>query len=140
MPPDTELLRKWLHHVEADLRCAEYVLTAQPPFTLDACFHCQQAAEKTLKAFLVFRGVDFERSHVIGYLVDLCTEQDAAFEELRASAVGLTAYATRVRYPHFDPPPSADEARQQLEVAKCVRQFVLDRLPDDVLAGLDEQA
>ena len=39
--------------VQADLRSAEHALRASPPLTEDACFHAQQAVEKSLKAFLV---------------------------------------------------------------------------------------
>jgi HEPN domain-containing protein len=48
-----------------------------------AAFHCQQAVEKTLKAFLVWRSVRFERVHSLVYLIDLCEAQDAAFAVLR---------------------------------------------------------
>ncbi len=34
-------------------------------------FHAQQAIEKRLKAVLAFCGIDFERTHSIGYLTSL---------------------------------------------------------------------
>lgn len=132
MQPEHDLVRYWLYHVEVDLRCAEVDLAAAPPLTLDACFHCQQAVEKALKAFLVYRDVEFETSHLIAYLLDLCAGQEPLFEELRASAVPLTVYASRLRYPLFDLRVSLERAGQDLDVARRVRQFVLDRLPEDV--------
>ena len=44
--------RAWLSKAEADLRGATVDLAADPPLLEDALFHCQQAAEKALKAFL----------------------------------------------------------------------------------------
>jgi len=38
-------------------------MTAMPPFTGDAVFHAQQVAEKTLKAFLVWHGRIFRKTH-----------------------------------------------------------------------------
>jgi len=130
MSPERELLEQWLERVRRDLRCAEVDLAAQPPLTEDACFHCQQAVEKALKAFLVYRGVEFEKTHDIDLILDLCTEADGAFEQLRDQATRLTVYAVRFRYPDVSPAPSAEQAAKELEVAKRVWRFVLDRLGD----------
>ena len=54
-------VRQWLAHADEDLRLAQYGLTmtvAPPPYRLIA-YHAQQCAEKCLKAYLVFRQVDF---------------------------------------------------------------------------------
>ncbi|MCC7293484.1 MAG: HEPN domain-containing protein [Phycisphaerales bacterium] len=40
-----------------DLRAARHMLTANPPFTEEAAFHSQQAAEKSLKGFLYWHDV-----------------------------------------------------------------------------------
>jgi len=138
MRPEHELVRQWLNRARLDLRSAALALTARPPITEDACFHCQQAVEKALKAFLVYHGVEFEKLHLIGYLLDLCAGQDSAFEQLRTSAVPLTSYATRFRYPHPDAPPTSEQVRHDLDVAKRVCGFVLDRLPRQVHPS-DEQ-
>ena len=44
--------RGWLRKAAQDLRGAEIDLAAAPPLPGDAAFHCQQATEKALKAFL----------------------------------------------------------------------------------------
>ena len=51
----------WLTKVSADLRAAEHDLAADPPLLEDSLFHCQQAAEKTLKAFLTSRNTKFSQ-------------------------------------------------------------------------------
>jgi HEPN domain-containing protein len=43
----------WLEQNRKDFRRAENVLTLDPPDTEDCLFHCQQAVEKSLKAFWV---------------------------------------------------------------------------------------
>ena len=44
----------WLAQARKNLRGAEVDLTASAPLYGDAAFHCQQAIEKALKAFLTW--------------------------------------------------------------------------------------
>jgi len=106
MPPELELLRQWLERAAVDLRSAEVVLSADPPITHTACFHSQQAAERTLKGFLAYRGVEFEHTHQIERLVQQCAEIDPELAGLHETADHLTAYAVRFRYPYPGPAPS----------------------------------
>ena len=54
-PAIVEDVRAWLAKAAADLRAGEVDLAASPPLLEDVLFHCQQAAEKALKAFLAWR-------------------------------------------------------------------------------------
>lgn len=45
----------WLRKAAGDMQAAEHDTLAQPPLHEDAVFHCQQVAEKSLKAFLTWR-------------------------------------------------------------------------------------
>jgi HEPN domain-containing protein len=57
MPHDPERIaetQEWLDKVSLDLRGARIDLDAVPPLLEDALFHCQQAVEKSLKAFLAW--------------------------------------------------------------------------------------
>lgn len=42
----------WLRRAASDLRAAAHELGADPPILDDLVFHCQQAVEKSMKAFL----------------------------------------------------------------------------------------
>ena len=129
MPPEWELVQQWLSRARMDLNTAQAALAFQRPEPAAACFHCQQAVEKSLKAFLVFQAVEFEWSHRIEYLVNLCVEQDKTFEQIRNSAAPLSDYAVRFRYPAEEADPSPEQAKEALDVAQKVYGFVLDRLP-----------
>ena len=64
--------RRWVEKADHDLPNAEYVLSLVddcPTYTV--CFHCQQCAEKYLKALLISRGVDFPRTHDLVLLHNL---------------------------------------------------------------------
>jgi predicted nucleotidyltransferase len=66
MPHDPEHLaetRSWFLKGSRDLEAGAFGLTAPSPFTEDAVFHAQQAAEKALKGFLAWHGVPFRKTH-----------------------------------------------------------------------------
>lgn len=76
-----------------------------------AAFHAQQAMGKGLKAFLVAKDRTFEKVHNLPYLLDLCGEEDEAFEAFREDAERLTPFAVEPRYPGPRDEPSPEEAR-----------------------------
>lgn len=86
--------------------------------------------EKALKAFLVHRGVAFEKVHNLPYLVDLCAEEEDDFEALRDDADRLTPFAVEPRYPGPRDVPSPGEARELIEAAEAA----LDRVAEAVEA------
>jgi HEPN domain/Nucleotidyltransferase domain len=66
MPPDPALVqdtRAWLRRAWLDIRAAEHDMKAEPPPLDDVVFHCQQAAEKALKALLAWHDVPFRKTH-----------------------------------------------------------------------------
>ncbi len=133
MPPELADVKAWLDKADRDRRTALAALRQRPPITDTAAFHVQQAIEKLLKAYLVFRAVQFERVHDLESLVDDCARCDAGFAQLKPEVAPLTAYAVRFRYPGpADPPVAA--VRAALGVLRRVREFVLGRLPPDVRA------
>jgi HEPN domain-containing protein len=124
----SDLVSKWIKKAEADLLTAERELSFEDPVTQTICFHCQQAAEKYLKAFLVHRQIYFTKTHKIMELLELCGTVDSLFRETLQSADDLTDYAVEVRYPDIWLEPTIAEAREALEIARKVKRFVLDRL------------
>lgn len=131
MPPELAEVKEWLRKGEHDRRAAEAALDAKPPITDIAAFHCQQAAEKYVKAYLVHQREPFEKIHDLEQLMGQCARLDAAWQELRDSVEPLTAYAVRFRYPG-PPDPPIQEVQTALGVVKQLRDFVLERLPEQV--------
>jgi HEPN domain-containing protein len=125
--PARELAHEWLIRAEHDLRVAQYLLTMDDPPPESVGFHAQQCAEKALKAYLALHRVLFERRHDLNYLIDLCVPLDQGFEQFRAQADELTPYAVEFRYPDALPPMSLRSAQAAVEIAGCIRRFVIDR-------------
>ena len=90
----------WLRHAKADLALAKVPLPEDGLYKT-LCFHAQQAVEKGIKAVLVFRGVEFPKSHGLARLIDLLPADIERNERVIESAK-LTAYATTFRYPTED--------------------------------------
>jgi len=128
MPPELQEVQRWLQKADHDRIGAEAAMERDPPVTDVAAFHCQQAVEKLLKAYLVWREQEFGKTHDLRVLVLTCAGFDPSFSELLRNVAPLTAYAVRFRYPGLPDPP-ANEVRRALEVVEHVQQFVLDRLP-----------
>ncbi|WXG41970.1 MAG: HEPN domain-containing protein [Candidatus Freyarchaeum deiterrae] len=62
MKEKIDLVKFWIKKAENDLITAENLLNILPEPPLDIiCFHAQQCAEKYLKAFLIYHGIEFEK-------------------------------------------------------------------------------
>jgi HEPN domain-containing protein len=138
MPPELREVRRWLEKAGHDWRTAEAVVAHDPPITDTAAFHCQQAFEKLLKAYLVQARDPFEKIHDLEQLLDQCAGHDAAFGEFRQHALDMNAYAVRFRYPG-PADPSVEEVQDALRAVAEVWRFVIARLPPEVQPNSDSE-
>lgn len=129
MAPPLQLVQQWLEKADIDLKMAAIAIDAETPLPAPACFHCQQAAEKSFKAYLIWSDVEFPWTHDIDHVLRLCIQRDPTFATFRNRVEHLTDYASNFRYPRSDPDPTTEDARQALAAAREVFQFVLDHLP-----------
>lgn len=121
--------RKWVSYAEEDLRLAKHGLkiSSSCPYRLIA-YHAQQCAEKYLKAYLVFKKIDFPYTHNLRNLLQLCGGD--WIEEL-SDADELTPYAVTTRYPGVDDRVTKKNALSALEIAEKVRKVVRRTLNED---------
>ena len=126
--------KAWIIKAWRDLETARRVATGERPFYDVGAYHCQQAAEKSVKAFLVHHGKHIEKTHDIEVLVDLAADIDPKLRQLTDAADTLTPYATRFRYPNaiFAVEPQPDEYHEAFKCAKAIYDLVLQHLPADV--------
>ena len=103
-----------------------------PPLAGDAAFHCQQASEKALKAFLAWRDVPFRKTHDLAVIGQQCVALDATLEPVCRRAERLTAFAWIFRYPGDAEEPPAVEIAEALGLAHEVYGAVLARLPAEL--------
>lgn len=123
-----EYVKRWIIKAMEDFNIARHELSfpENEICTGPVCFHCQQVAEKMLKAYLVSREVDFGRTYDLEALLKLCSEQDSQFRMLTLG--NLTDFAVEIRYPEEFYIPSVDEARECFKLASMIKDFVLKKL------------
>jgi len=118
----------WLLKAENDMRGARIDMEASPPLIEDALFHCQQAAEKAMKAFLTAHDIVFRKTHDLDELAMICEDIDATLKETFASARNLSIFAWEFRYPGDNVIPSEKEAYEAISTAEKVVLVVRQRL------------
>ncbi|MCL2411439.1 MAG: HEPN domain-containing protein [Treponema sp.] len=64
------------------------------------CYHCAQAVEKYLKAYLVFKGIVPKKTHDLLFLVNVCNELNDEFESIVTECSFLNKFTNDIRYPH----------------------------------------
>ena len=72
MPPEEvkrRIVNGWLDRANADIALAEHLLSGEAAFLDAIAFHCQQAAEKYLKALLTWWGIEFPKTHELARLI-----------------------------------------------------------------------
>ncbi len=130
-PEKAEEVRSWLIRAETDLRAAGVDIEASPPLVGDALFHCQQAVEKALKAYLTAHDSPFRKTHDLDELAIACGRIDPVLEREVDPAREMTAFAWKFRYPGETDEPSREEAEAILSLARKIYEAVRSRLPKE---------
>ncbi len=125
-----QTVAEWLRYAEEDLAVAEREFSCPTPAYHTLCFLTQAAAEKFLKAYLIARGWNLERTHDIVALLESCAEYDPRWRDLSEEAAILNEYVVAGRYPGdiaFERIGRA-EAEEALTVARRIRSRARDLL------------
>ena len=125
---------EWAKYADEDQTMAEIALKEDGPPN-QICFHSQQIAEKYLKGYLVFCGKEFEKNHLLRYLLELCGEEDQKFRDLDDDIIYLTQFYTETRYPGDIPEFNLPECQKALKAAIRVKEFVLSKVKPDATSG-----
>jgi HEPN domain-containing protein len=91
--------REWVRKAESDYRLAELLGRSSKSFPDQLCFHCQQSAEKYLKALLEELGQPVPKTHDLDGLRNLLGPSYPTLRRLRRGLLFLTDFAVDTRYP-----------------------------------------
>jgi HEPN domain-containing protein len=111
----------WAASAEEDFVLARTAVRRKQPLASGACFHAQQCAEKYVTALLISKGADFPKTHDLLLLNNLCSTNGILLEIDPRHLNTLADYAVRTRYPGNA--PTAEDAKEAIELAKLVRDF-----------------
>ena len=115
---------EWFYFADADLDSALILNDAYHKHHAIICYHCQQAVEKYLKAFLCYNGMIPPKIHVLETLCALCSEFDVSFNDIAKDCAYLSPFAVHARYPLELEITNVNTARS-LEIAQKIKGFPL---------------
>jgi len=124
MPVKSFSYESWLFKAATDFRSAKKLMHGDDKILDTAIYHTQQAAEKALKAFLVFKKQSFLKTHDLEKLLAYCESFEKSFECLRGAAALLNPYGTFFRYPDDSLEPVLDDVIEAIENAEIILNFV----------------
>ena len=124
-----EFVVPWIQRAEHDFSSACYLAEKMRPVPTEiVCFHCQQTAEKLLKAFLVFNDQEPPKTHDLTERIKLCCEFDMQFSALIHKCEFLVPFAVRARYPGGADPEDND-MKKALAYAGEIVNYVKAKIP-----------
>ena len=126
--PKELIVEEWFKKASDDERAVKLLLQHEDAPLNAVGFHCEQIAEKYLKAFLVARKQSFPKIHPLDRLLQYCATIDPNFEEMKADAIALTDYYTDTRYPEDYAELTKDECEEAFEAALRIKEFVLKKI------------
>jgi len=112
--------RDWLAHAKSDLSLARLAKDDTRILPEQICFHAQQAAEKALKAVLLFKRIEFPLVHDIEELLELMKQGGIQLPREVGEAGILTPYAVEARYPGQPEEITAADVTEAIAVAEAV--------------------
>ena len=122
----------WIQKAENDLLNIENNLKSDTiPFDT-ICFHCQQVAEKYLKAFLVGNNIEFPKTHdLVEIIENCCINIIPAFKDIKQEAAILSDYGVTPRYPDEYFEPTESDANEAYQATLKIKEFVLSVLANE---------
>jgi len=126
--PKGALVRAWMAKARSDLGTARKVASGPDAYLDTAIYHCQQAAEKAIKALLVQHDLRFEKTHDLEVLIARALPVTPGLSKLLDQADRLTPYAVAYRYPGEELVPSTEEFAAALtaaeEIFACIESLL----------------
>ena len=118
---------EWVLKAEGDFITAGREMRARKAPNYDAvCFHCQQCAQKYLKAILQANERHIPKIHNLIELLSLCREIDPTTEMLRPDLIAVERFSLQVRYPGTR--AEKEDAAESYQATKVIREFIRQKL------------
>ncbi len=125
---DSTHYHDWVEKAEDDLLAAGLLITDNELYA-PCAFHCQQCAEKILKAYILFSKKQLLDGHNLSWLCRQAQTVDPSFEQWLDECVALNHYYIESRYPSdFSPAPTQAEIASALRMATELFNYVCDQM------------
>ena len=119
--------KEWVNYSEKDYIAAQFLMTAANPPIEIICYHCQQSAEKLLKAFLIKNDIIPSRTHDLNLLVNECNKIENTISILKKECNRLNDFGVNTRYPN-NMDLELEDAKIALKDAEKIKEFILSKI------------
>jgi HEPN domain-containing protein len=127
MNKDTvDFIKQWLLKANEDLLVIDKLTEFEIIATSSVCFHCQQAVEKFLKAFLIANGINVKKTHNIEFLLSECSDIDKDYVEIDPKE--LSDFGVDARYPGDMYIPDESETLEYKKLAFEIKNLVESKI------------
>ena len=122
----------WIFFADKDLQAAEIIINDEHPLTNIVAFHCQQAIEKYLKAYIIEKKGSLTRIHDLIKLNAIANEiKDLGIDEKKL--IVLNEVYLDSRYPGdlglmLDGMPTKDQAKEFIEFVNEIKITINNEL------------
>ena len=124
---------RWLKQAEYDLKQAQKSLEDQSYSY--ACFFAEQSSQKSVKAYLMFKGQRYINIHSVGELLKEASDLDKTFQSLIDSGKKIDRHYLASRYPDAVPEPAIpfesyvkDDAQEAVNIAREIFEMCKKRI------------
>lgn len=124
----SEQIKEWIKKAEHDLGSAKIIFLYLPDYSDTIAFHCQQAVEKYIKAIMVYKEIEFQRSHDLIYLLELLSSVSEISKDRYKKAVSLNGYSVQIRYPDKIVKLSREELEDAIAISQEFRTFAIEQI------------
>ena len=117
---------EWLKRAHSSLELAKFS-DNESVYYEDLCYQAQQAAEKGLKALLIFYGIEPERTHNLFILLQELENYTELNDEIR-DVLKLYNFAVQTRYPGDYIAIEKEEYEQSVIIAEKCLKWIEEKL------------
>ena len=123
-------VKEWIQYAQDDYDCAVLIANTNNPYAPRiVCNHCQQSAEKILKAYTIAKEGARVKKHNLVMLLKQCRQHAPDFDGLDTACSRLDLYITESRYPSGTKLTDSD-MNQALDHARNILDFTKSKLKD----------
>lgn len=120
---------EWISNGDEDLSSAK-ILIENNGSLRNIGYHCQQAVEKYLKAFLEYAEIKFPKVHDLTELYNKCSSIDSTLNLDLDYLINLTKYAVEIRYSK-NPQIDEEALYSGYNYVQTVRNTILSKITEE---------
>lgn len=124
----SKLVKLWIEKADHDLITAQLIFQHIPEYYDTIGFHCQQAVEKYLKAYLIYLELDFKPKHQLSYLLDLISQKEKIEEDIYDKSEKLEQFAVELRYPDIIIKPTKNEISELINITEQIVIYIKNKI------------